>query len=188
VSQSWKGEGGTPTGAAHPGWIFEARKGKLAVCKDEAPDPYMVARDIHVLLSRVNDLSRFFNSRHSSPRKPRAGRSVRVAANHQLCQCHALLGQPGDSGFHSSTARRDVDPGFGGPGGTQLEPENTGMDVQIPSISAYAAGSLALRNWPDGGSRARQQFAPCVIGYTESSCPKPPSWNLKPLGSVICVG
>jgi hypothetical protein len=36
-------------------------KGKFAVCKDETPDPYMVARDIHVLLSRVNDLSHFFN-------------------------------------------------------------------------------------------------------------------------------
>jgi len=47
---------------AHPRLdLRKLGKGKLAVCKDKTPDPYMVARDIHVLLSRVNDLSRFFN-------------------------------------------------------------------------------------------------------------------------------
>ncbi len=40
VSQSWKGEGGTPTGREHPRLDLRTLgKGKLAVCKSDSPDP-----------------------------------------------------------------------------------------------------------------------------------------------------
>ena len=122
VSQSWKGEGGTPTGVAHPRLdLRKLGKGKFAVCKDEIPDPYMVARDIHVLLGRINDLSRFFNlsaflSAHTAP--PGGASALLQITN--FANAIALLGQPGDGVVPTAVPRgADVDPGFGGPGGTQ---------------------------------------------------------------------
>jgi hypothetical protein len=141
VSQSWKGEGGTPTGAAHPRLDLRTLgKGKLAVCKSEAPDPYMVARDIHVLLGRANDLTRFFNlsaflSAHTSG----------------LLQ---LTNHAGSSRFSVSevtvwfpqqyrTARMWT-LGASAPVDLKLQPENTGMDVLVPAVSPYAALEVSL--------------------------------------------
>ena len=146
VSQSWKGEGGTPTGAAHP--RLDLRKlgeGKLAVCKDEAPDPYMVARDIHVLLSRVNDLSRFFNlsaflSAHTAAP---GGASALLQITNFASATRFSVNQVTVWFPQQYRAARMWTLGSETPVALKLEPENTGMDVQIPSISPYAAVEVA---------------------------------------------
>jgi hypothetical protein len=148
VSQSWKGEGGTPTGAAHPRLdLRKLGKGTFAVCKDETPDPYMVARDIHVLLSRVNDLSRFFNlsaflSAHTAvPGGASALLQITNFANagrYSVSQVTVWFPQ-------QYRAARMWTLGSDAPVALKLEPENTGMDVQIPSISPYAAVEVTLQ-------------------------------------------
>jgi hypothetical protein len=148
ASQSWKGEGGTPTGVAHPRLdLRKIGKGKFAVCKDEAPDPYMVARDIHVLLGRANDLSRFFNLS--------AFLSAHTAAPGGASALLQITNFAGGSRFSASQvtvwfpqqyrAARMWTMGSEEPMALNLVPENTGMDVQIPGISPYAAVEVALQ-------------------------------------------
>ena len=150
VSQSWKGEGGTPTGAAHP--RLDLRKlgnGKFAVCKDETPDPYMVARDIHVLLSRVNDLSRFFNlSAFLSAHTARPGGASALLQITNFASATRLAVSQVTVWFPQQYREaRMWTLGSEAPVALKLEPENTGMDVQIPSISPYAAVEVALQKW-----------------------------------------
>ena len=148
VSQSWKGEGGTPTGAAHPRLdLRKLGKGKFAVCKDETPDPYMVARDIHVLLSRVNDLSRFFNlsaflSAHTA--RP-GGASALLQITNFASATRSAASQVTVWFPQQYREARMWTLGSEAPVALKLEPENTGMDVQIPSISPYAAVEVALQ-------------------------------------------
>jgi hypothetical protein len=150
VSQSWNGQGGTATGAAHPRLdLRKLGKGKLAVCKDKTPDPYMVARDIHVLLSRVNDLSRFFNLS--------AFLSAHTAAPDGASALLQITNFAGSSRFSVSQvtvwfpqqyrAARIWTLGSEAPVELKLEPENTGMDVQVPSVSPYAAVEVALQQF-----------------------------------------
>jgi hypothetical protein len=107
----------------------------------------MVARDIHVLLGRANDLSRFFNlsaflSAHTAP--PGGASALLQITNFA-----------GSSRFSASQvtvwfpqqyrAARMWTLGSEAPVELKLEPENTGMDVQIPGISPYAAVEVALQ-------------------------------------------
>jgi len=148
VSQSWKGEGGTPTGTAHPRLdLRKLGKGKFAVCKDEAPDPYMVARDIHVLLSRANDFSRFFNlSAFLSAHTARPdGASALLQITNFAGSSRFSVNQVTVWFPQQYRAARMWTMGSEAPVALELEPENTGMDVQIPSISPYAAVEVALQ-------------------------------------------
>jgi hypothetical protein len=148
VSQSWKGEGGTPTGAAHPRLdLRKLGKGKFAVCKDETPDPYMVARDIHVLAGRVNDLSRFFNlsaflSAHTAA--PGGGSALLQITNFANASRFAVS-QVTVWFPQQYRAARMWTLGSEPPVELKLVPENTGMDVQIPSVSPYAAVEVGLQ-------------------------------------------
>jgi hypothetical protein len=148
VSQSWKEQGGTPTGTPHPRLdLRKLGKGRFAVCKDESPDPYMVARDVHVLLSRANDLSRFFNlsaflSAHTAaPGGASALLQITNFANssrYSVSQVTVWFPQ-------QYRAARMWTLGMEASVELKLEPENTGMDVQIPSIAPYAAVEVALQ-------------------------------------------
>jgi hypothetical protein len=148
ASQSWKGQGGTPTGAAHPRLdLRKLGKGKLAVCKDAAPDPYMVARDIHVLLSRANDLSRFFNlsaflSAHTAAPD---GASALLQVNNFAGSSRFSVSQVTVWFPQQYRAARMWTMGSEDPVDLTLAPENTGMEVQVPSISPYAALEVALQ-------------------------------------------
>jgi hypothetical protein len=148
VSQCWKGQGGTPTGVAHPRLdLRKLGKGKFAVCKDDSPDPYMVARDIHVLLSRFNDLSRFFNlsaflSAHTAaPGGASALLQITNFANaNRFSVSQVTVWFP-----QQYRAARMWTLGSEASVELKLEPENTGMDVQIPAVSPYAAIEVALQ-------------------------------------------
>jgi hypothetical protein len=148
VSQDWKGQGGTPSGAAHPRLdLRKLGKGKFAVCKDAAPDPYMVARDIHVLLSRTNDLSRFFNlsaflSGHTAAP---GGASALLQINNFAGSSRGAVSQVTVWFPQQYREARMWALGSAEPVALKLEPQNTGMEVQIPGISPYAAIEVALQ-------------------------------------------
>ena len=148
VSESWKGEGGTPTGAAHPRLdLRKLGKGKFAVCKAD-PDPYMVARDIHVLLGRANDLSRFFNissflSMHTAPPD---GASALLQMTNFAKPARFFDDSRVTVWFPQQyRAARMWTLGSEAPVPLTLVPENTGMDVQIPAVAPYAAVEVALQ-------------------------------------------
>jgi hypothetical protein len=148
VSQSWKGEGGTPTGTAHPRLdLRKLGKGKFAVCKDDSPDPYMVARDIHVLLSRVNDLSRFFNiSAFLSAHTAAPGGESALLQMTTFARATRYAVPEVTVWFPQQyRAARMWTLGSESPVALNLVPENTGMDVQVPSVSPYAAVEVALQ-------------------------------------------
>ena len=148
VSQSWKGQGGTPTGAAHPRLdLRKLGKGKFAVCKDESPDPYMIARDIHVLLSRFNDLSRFFNlSAFLSAHTAAPGGASALLQITNFANANRFSVNEVTVWFPQQyRAARMWTLGSESPVALKLAPENTGMEVQIPSVSPYAAIEVALK-------------------------------------------
>ncbi len=58
----WDRAVGKPTGMDHPRVdVRQLGKGRLAVSKASEPDPFMIARDVHMLLGRTYDVARFFN-------------------------------------------------------------------------------------------------------------------------------
>jgi hypothetical protein len=62
VGAAWGPREGAPTGMDHPRVdVRRLGKGRLAICKDSPPDPFMIARDVHMLLGRTYDVARFFN-------------------------------------------------------------------------------------------------------------------------------
>ncbi len=62
----WRSEGAPVAGDAHRRFELRALgKGRLAVAKEDLADPYLVAQDVHLLLSHSNDLLRFYNVRAS---------------------------------------------------------------------------------------------------------------------------
>jgi hypothetical protein len=143
VGQSWRGEGGVPNGQPHP--RIDSRtlgKGKFAVCKTDSPDPYMVARDIHALLGRANDLLRFWNieafvSRYAAARRnaallqmtnfSRRGRDERMTVWFRERYRSARMWTIG-----SETAQP-----------LHLRLENHGIEIEIPGVSPYVAIELS---------------------------------------------
>src|ERR1039458_8867780 len=62
VGAAWNRTEGTSTGMDHPRVdVRQLGTGRLAICKDSPPDPFMIARDVHMLLGRTYDVARFFN-------------------------------------------------------------------------------------------------------------------------------
>jgi hypothetical protein len=62
VGAGWKQPDSTPTGMDHPRVdLRRLGKGRIAISKTSDPDPFMIARDVHMLLGRTYDLARFFN-------------------------------------------------------------------------------------------------------------------------------
>jgi hypothetical protein len=62
VGAAWNQPEGQPTGMDHPRVdVRRLGKGRLAVCRTDSPDPFMIARDVHMLLGRQYDVARFFN-------------------------------------------------------------------------------------------------------------------------------
>ena len=62
VGAGWNRPEGNPIGMDHPRMdVRRLGKGRLAVSKASPPDPFMIARDVHMLLGRTYDVARFFN-------------------------------------------------------------------------------------------------------------------------------
>ena len=62
ASAEWKQPDAKPTGMDHPRVdLRRLGKGRLAISKTGDLDPFMIARDVHMLLGRTYDVARFFN-------------------------------------------------------------------------------------------------------------------------------
>jgi hypothetical protein len=58
----WSQPEGKPAGMDHPRVdVRKLGKGRLAISKAAEPDPFMIARDVHMLMGRTYDVARFFN-------------------------------------------------------------------------------------------------------------------------------
>jgi hypothetical protein len=61
--RGWAADGGRAPGMEHTRYQMSAiGKGRLAVSREESPDPFLVARDAHMLLDRTNDMLRLYNT------------------------------------------------------------------------------------------------------------------------------
>ncbi len=138
VSQSWKGEGGTPNGQEHPRLDLRTLgKGKLAVSKSDPPDPYMVARDIHVLLGRANDLVRFYNISAfiaGYTAAPDGSMGLLQMTNYATRGTTDLVTVWFPEQYRSA---RLWEIGAAAPKPLSMYPENTGMDVELPVVTTY---------------------------------------------------
>jgi hypothetical protein len=132
------------TGQAHPRIeIRQLGKGKLAITKGDSPDPYMVARDIHVLLGRAEDLTRYFNIEAfiSSYTASRDGKR----ALYQVTNFSQRMPDDRVSVWFRSRYRTAQLWTIGSAAAVPaaLQPENGGVLVQIPGMKTYAALELS---------------------------------------------
>jgi hypothetical protein len=144
ASESWKGEGGTPTGEEHPRLdIRRLGKGRVAVSKTDSPDPYMVARDVHVLLGRAYDLTRFYNieafiSNYCAP--PDGSGAVLHMTDFSRRREEDRVTAWFRKMYRSARLWRI---GTAEPVQATLFSENGGMDVQVPAMGTYVALELS---------------------------------------------
>jgi hypothetical protein len=146
LSHAWKGEGGTPTGQEHP--RIELRtlgRGRIAVAKTDSPDPYMVARDTHVLVSKANDLLRFYNiesliSHYSIA--PDRSKAVIQMTNYAMRFPEDLVTVWFREKYRAARLRS-----IGSDAAVPLElySENNGIDVKFPSTPVYNAAELFFK-------------------------------------------
>ena len=145
ASQSWKSAGGVATGQDHPRIeIRQLGKGKLAITKSDAPDPYMVARDIHVLLGRAEDLTRYYNIEAfiSSYAASRDGkRALFQATNFSQRMSDDRVSIWFRSRYRAAQLWTI---GSAAASSAVLQPENGGVLVQVPGMKTYAAIELSL--------------------------------------------
>lgn len=144
ASEKWGKEGATAPGANHPRFDVRALgKGRLAVSKESSPDPFLVARDAHFLLDRVNDLLRFYNISTTICRLT----SVGNGKSDLLQLVNFARRDPADGiplWLHDSyrTARL-WSLGDGAPAAVKLSPELGGVTAQLPSVPIYGALELS---------------------------------------------
>jgi hypothetical protein len=135
-------DSGTILDQSHP--RLEVRslgKGRLAVAKDGALDPFLVVRDAHMLLGRRNDLVRFYNISAFLSNYCTSADGTRdllhlitfapprdvITAWFRRPYKAASLWEPG-----ASEARR-----------LEVVPENGGVAVRLPAVAAYAVVELS---------------------------------------------
>jgi hypothetical protein len=144
ASRSWHGERGVPAGQSHPRIdIRRLGKGKLAIVKGDSADPYMVARDIQVLLGRAEDLTRFYNIEAflSNYTASRDG----THALFQVINFAQRLADDRESIWFRNRYRAAQLWTIGDetPRPATQAPENGGTVVQIPGMKNYAAIELS---------------------------------------------
>jgi hypothetical protein len=142
--QKWGTEGVPAAGVNHP--RFDVRtlgKGRLAVSREGSPDPFLVARDAHLLLDRVNDLLRFYNVSTAICRLSSTGNGrpdllqlVNFARRDPADGIPIWLREP-------YKAARLWNLGDPSPADVKVSPELGGATVQLPSVSTYAAVELS---------------------------------------------
>ncbi|MGA2114005.1 MAG: hypothetical protein ABSH56_04565 [Bryobacteraceae bacterium] len=143
VAAAWNRADGKPTGMDHPRvdvrWLG---KGRLAVCKDSSPDPFMIARDVHMLLGRTYDVARFFNLSAflsyctASPDRTRELVQI-VSFAIRFPNDPATTWVPGK---YASAHLWSL--GSEGPSPVEMAPENGGTSLLLPPVPVYAGVEL----------------------------------------------
>jgi hypothetical protein len=120
--------------------------GRLAICKDSPPDPFMIARDVHMLLGRTYDVARFFNlsaflsNCTASPDRTRQLVQI-VSFAIRFPNDLATVWVPG-----KYASARLWSLGSAGPSPLEMVPENGGTSLLLPPVPVYAGIELFGRN------------------------------------------
>jgi hypothetical protein len=145
VPSTWPNPEGTPV-PAEPYLLFKVRslgKGRLAVCKDEAPDPYDVVADIQNIISHRNDILRLYNA-------PSMNFLYETAAPGKQGVIHLLnySRRPGSDGplFYVKEPHKSarlVSPEMASPTDLAFAPQEAGgSELFLPKLSVYGAIEL----------------------------------------------
>jgi hypothetical protein len=140
----WKERNAKPAGIDHPRLdVRTLGKGRLAICKDRSPDPFMIARDVHMLLGRAYDVARFFNLAAflshctASPDGKRELVQV-VSFAIRFAEDVATVWVPGK---YASARLWSLGPA--GPSPIEMVPENGGTSLPLPPVPVYAGIELS---------------------------------------------
>ena len=142
VSSKWLNPEGPPV-PAEPYLLFNVRalgKGRLAVCKEDGPDPYDLVADVQNIMSHRNDLFRLYNA-------PSMNFFYQTSAQGKQGVIHMLnySRRPASDGPlfyvkepHSSA--RLVSPEIASPAELKWAPQEAGgAELAVPRISVYGA-------------------------------------------------
>ena len=145
VPSKWPNPEGPPA-PAEPYLLFSVRalgKGRLAVCKEDQPDPYDLVADIQNIISHKNDLLRLYNA-------PSMNFLYQTSAQGRQGVIHLLnySRRPGSDGplFYVKEPHRSarlVSPEIASPTELQWAPQEAGgAELSLPRISVYGAVEL----------------------------------------------
>ena len=145
VPSKWPNPEGSPV-PAEPYLLFNVRgvgKGRLAVCKEDQPDPYDLVADIQNVMSHRNDLFRLYNA-------PSMNFFYQTSAEGKRGVLHLLnySRRPASDGplFYVKEPYRSarlVSPGMAAPAGLEWLPQEAGgAELSLPRISVYGAVEL----------------------------------------------
>lgn len=143
VGAAWNRPDGKPTGMDHPRVdVRRLGKGRLAISKTSLPDPFMIARDVHMLLGRTYDVARFFNLSaflsHCTASSDRTQELVQIVS--------FAIRFPNDvatawvPGKYASARLWSL--GSECPSPIEMVPENGGTSLLLPSVPVYAGIEL----------------------------------------------
>ena len=147
VGAAWKQPDAKPTGLDHPRVdVRRLGQGRLAICKTSPPDPFMIARDVHMLLGRSYDLARFFNlSAFLSQCSASPDRTQEVV---QIVSFAIRF--PNDLATvwvpRKYASARLWTLGSQGPSPIEMVPENGGASLLLPPVPVYAGIELFSRS------------------------------------------
>jgi hypothetical protein len=145
VRSNWPNPEGPPA-PAEPYLLFNMRavgKGRLAVCKEDQPDPYDTVADIQNIMSHRNDLLRLYNAPSSNflyETSAQGGQGVVHVLNYSR-----RAGSDGPLFYvkepHKSA--RLVSPELASPAELQWAPQEAGgAELSLPRLSVYGAIEL----------------------------------------------
>jgi hypothetical protein len=143
VGAAWNRPEGAPTGADHPRVdVRRVGKGRLAVSKTSPPDPFMIARDVHMLLGRTYDVARFFNLSaflsHCTVSPDRRQELVQIVSFAiRFANDVATVWVPG-----KYASARLWSMGSANPSPLEMVAENGGTSLLLPPVPVYAGIEL----------------------------------------------
>jgi len=145
VPSNWSNPEGTPV-PAEPYLLFKVRslaKGRLAVCKEDQPDPYDVVADIQNIISHRNDVLRLYNA-------PSMNFLYETSAQGKQGVIHLLnySRRPGSDGplFYVKEPHKSarlVSPEIASPTDLAFAPQEAGgAELFLPKLTVYGAVEL----------------------------------------------
>ena len=144
ASAKWPApQGLTPTMDSYRRWnVYAIGKGRLAIAKEEGQDPYLTAGDAQVLISRRNDLVRYFNFQSLNGYYTAAA-DGRKAVLHTVNYAMRTFGHPVSVAFmrryrSARMWRFDAE----SPTALEAAATETGVEVHLPPFGVYAAIEL----------------------------------------------
>jgi len=119
-----------------PRWdVRTLGKGRLALATADPDDPYVVANDVHILLSRHNDLLRFYNAGTCGAFLTVSGQGRQLL---HLLNYSARAGQQATlwiAGRYRSVTLHTFD----GSQALKVAPSRSGSEIYLPPVAVYAA-------------------------------------------------